>query len=312
MTPDDRRRGQLQALARPGGGFAMVANDGRESLRGMLNDAGRPIDDAAMVAFKTAVARNLGPHCSAMLMDIDYGIPALDELREVAPETGRIVAVDRFEEPRFGPLAATTLDREAMDLEVLPGDVHALKFFMFWHPDQPAGPREDDAAEFVEGCARLGVLSLLEGVVQLPVTDPRFDDSLIAAADELGAARPDLYKTQAPTLGRAPLEEIESYSVELTEAVRTPWVALSNGVPADRFADVVSAVCRGGASGFLAGRASWSRAVDQEDPAHELATAGRARLEAFADRVDQDAVPWWVASGREMPERRTVADAHPS
>jgi sulfofructosephosphate aldolase len=306
MTPDDRRR-RLQAIARPGGGFAMVANDGRESLRGMLDQAGRPTDDDALVTFKSAVAHHLGPHCSAMLNDLMYGAPALQELREVAPQTGRIVAVDVFDEPRFGPLAATSLDRDGMRREAVPADVHALKFFMFWHPDQPAGPRQEEAREFVEGCAELGVLSLLEGVVQLPVTDPRFDDSLIAAAAEMGAARPDLYKTQAPTLGRAPLDEIERRSAELTQAVGRPWVALSNGVPANAFADVVSAVCRGGASGFLAGRASWSRAVDQADPGHELATDGRQRLETFADRVDHDAVPWWVASGLTAPADSTPA-----
>ena len=247
MTPDDRCR-LLQTLARPGGGFAMVANDGRESLRGMFNQAGRPTDDATLVVFKTAVAHHLGPACSAMLVDLMYGTPALDVLREVAPDTGRIVAVDLFDEPHFGPLASTSLDREKLRHDAVPSDVHALKFFMFWHPDRPAGPRREEAAEFVEACARLGVLSLLEGVVQLPATDPRFDDSLLAAAAEMGAARPDIYKTQVPTLGHAPLEQVERLSVELSVAVGVPWVALSNGVPSDRFPDVVSAVCRGGAS----------------------------------------------------------------
>jgi sulfofructosephosphate aldolase len=300
MTPDDRAH-KLVALTRPGGGFAMVANDGRESLRGIFHQADRPCEDADLVSFKTTVARVLGPHCTAMLMDPMYGLPALAALREAAPQTGRLLAVDRFDEPRFGPLAATSLDRDAMHPDQVPSDVHALKFYMFWHPDQPAGPRREEAAEFVEGCARLGVVSLLEGVVQLPVTDPRFDDALLAAATEMGEARPDVYKTQVPTLGRAPLEDIERRSSDLSRAVGVPWVALSNGVAADRFADVVSAVCRGGASGFLAGRASWSRAVEQDNPAEELASSGVLRLQTYAERVDRDAVPWWVAAGIEAP-----------
>ena len=85
--------------------------------------------------------------------------------------------------------------------------MHALKIYMFWHPDDPVGPRLEEAQAFVEGCAGLGVLSLLEGVVRLPGSDPRFDDSLIAAAAEFGATKPDIYKTQAPTLGQGPLEE---------------------------------------------------------------------------------------------------------
>jgi len=237
-----------------------------------------------------------------MLVDLDYGLPALAELSDRAPGTGRIVAVDVFHGPRFGPPTGTSLDVEAFRPGALPPDLHALKFFMFWHPDQPMSRRRDQASEFVERCATLGLLSLLEGVVQLPGTDERFDESLLRAAEEFGQARPDLYKTQVPTLGRAALDEVQRLSTSLTRAVGVPWVALSNGVEADRFADVVGAVCRGGASGFLAGRASWSAAVDADDPAAELASAGRSRLAAFADRVDAEGVPWWVAAGLSVPE----------
>jgi sulfofructosephosphate aldolase len=301
MTPDERRR-LLTALARPGGGFAMVANDGRESFRGMLKRAGKATDDVALSQFKVLIARHLCDACSAMLVDLDHGLPALAELSDCAPRAGRIVAVDLLHGPRFGPQTSTSLDVEALRPGALPPHVHALKFLMFWHPDQPMSRRRDQASEFVERCATLGLLSVLEGVVQLPGTDQRFDESLLRAAEEFGQARPDLYKTQVPTLGSAALDEVERLSISLTRAVRVPWVALSNGVAADRFADVVGAVCRGGASGFLAGRASWSAAVDADDPAAELANTGRSRLAAFAQRVDAEGVPWWVAAGLPAPE----------
>ncbi|HEY3925487.1 MAG TPA: hypothetical protein VGL75_13075 [Acidothermaceae bacterium] len=275
----------------------MVANDGRESLRGLLNKAGKSTDDAAVSDFKVIVARHLGTTCTAMLIDLMYGREALDELRGAAPDTGRIVAVDLFDEPRFGPLASTTLDHDAIEAAAQFDDVHALKFFSFWHPDQPKAKRVDESAEFVERCAQLGVLSLLEGVVQLPVTDPRFDDSLLAAGAEYGQAMPDLYKTQVPSIGTRPLEDVQSMSADLSREVGTPWVALSNGIAADNFADVVSAVCRGGASGFLAGRASWSPAISADDPETELETIGRTRLASYVERVDRDAVPWWIAAG---------------
>ncbi len=291
----------LEALATHSGGFAMVANDGRESLRGMLHTAGRPSEDDAIADFKVAVSRHLGPFCSAMLIDLMYGAAALDEHKRVSPDAGRIVSVDLFDEPRFGPLAATTLDRDEMAPERIPSDVHALKFFVFWHPDQPRSVRLDEANEFVQRCADLSLLSLLEGVVQLPAGDPRFDDSLLAASAEFGACRPDLYKTQVPSLGRAAPEQIEQVSRELSATVGAPWVALSNGVPADAYADVVTAVCRGGASGFLAGRATWGPAITAEDPEHELATTGAQRLREFASRVERDAIPWWTAAGLPRP-----------
>lgn len=289
------------ALARAGGGFAMVANDGRESLRGLLHARNQPADDAALAAFKTQVARHLGPLCSAMLVDLMYGGEALDELRASAPGVGRILSVDLFDEPRFGPLAGTSLDREAMTVDALPPDVHALKFYVFWHPDRPPSTRDDDVAFFVSTCARLGVLSLLEGVVQLPADHPMFDESLVAAASEFGAYHPDIYKTQVPTLGRAAADEIQRLAQQVTVAVNAPWVALSNGISAEAYADSVEAVCRGGASGFLAGRATWSPAIGTPDAALELSTTGAQRLQTYIDRVDEAARPWWIAAGLPVP-----------
>lgn len=292
---------KLAALARSSGGFAMVANDGRESLRGLLNKAGRPLEDSDMSDFKKQVALHLGPVCSAMLIDLMYGRAAIDCLQQAAPRTGRIIAVDAFVEPRFGPLAGTSLDRALMAAEGLADSADALKLFVFWRPDESNEQAIEDSAEFVEVCARMGVLSLLEGVVKVPATDPRFDDSLLDAARTLGALSPDLYKTQVPTLGRDGLEEVERHSVLLSEAVGAPWVALSNGIPAEDYADAVTAVCRGGASGFLAGRATWSPAITATNAAEELATTGADRLRSFIERVDQDARPWWVAAGLDAP-----------
>jgi sulfofructosephosphate aldolase len=286
----------FQAIARPRGGFAIVADDGRESLRGILTRAGRPADDADLTAFKTLVAEQLGPVASALLVDLVYGSPSLDALERSVPSCGRIVAVDTFHEERLGPLEATSLDRARMTPEVA-ARAHALKFYIHWRPEQPASERAEEVRAFVEGCAALGVLSVLEGVVKLPGEDPRFDDALVAAAEEFGAFGPDVYKTQVPTFGRDGVEAIERESRRVTDAVGAPWVALSNGVAVDRFPDAVSAVCRGGASGFLAGRGAWSPAVSAEDPAAELASAGRERLAELAERVDRDARPWWVAAG---------------
>lgn len=298
---DEARAAAYAMIARPSGGFAMVANDGRESLRGLLRKSDKPSNDAAMEAFKAAVSRHLGPYCSGMLIDLMYGEAALSELRTAAPGTGRIVSVDVFDEPLYGGLTGTKLDRAAMAPDAVPGDVHALKFFMFWHPDESSSRREDETAAFVEGCANLGVLSLLEGVVKLPPGDPRFDDSLVAAAAEFGRFRPDLYKTQVPSLGRASAAEIERRSHEVSSAVGVPWVALSNGVPEDDFESAIRAVCLGGASGFLAGRATWSPAIVANDPVAELAGTGSARLRSFAKQVDETARPWWQAAGLPAP-----------
>jgi sulfofructosephosphate aldolase len=136
------------------------------------------------------------------------------------------------------------------------------------------------------------VLALLEGVVTASADDPVFDDSLVRAAEELGRFSPDVYKTQLPTFGRGDDDTVEREARRVSDAVGVPWVVLSNGVDASRFASAVAASCRGGASGLLAGRGVWRAAVAVDDPDAELATSGQERLRALVDVVDASARPW--------------------
>ena len=64
-------------------------------------------------------------------------------------------------------------------------------------------------------------------------------------------------------------------------------MVLSNGTPRERFDDAAVAACRGGASGFLAGRALWSGFLGLTDPTAALEAVGRPRLRTLAARVDE-------------------------
>jgi len=280
------------ALARPRGGFAMIAIDARESMRGLFRDAGRPSDDGDLSSFKRVAAQELGSLASAVLCDPVYGSDAIATMRDDHPDTGLIVAVDAFDEPRFGPLRESRLDEAAMAAAVAGGGVAALKLYLFWRPGADEVARLDDARRFIERCQELGVLSLLEGVVAVQPGDPRFDDALVRAAEGFGALSPDVYKTQLPTFGRGDDETVEREARRVSDAVGVPWVVLSNGVDAPRFPAAVAAACRGGASGLLAGRGIWRPALSAADPVAELATGGRARLRELIDIVDTHARPW--------------------
>lgn len=290
--PDRDPPALYDAIARPGGGFAMVALDARESMRGIFRDAGRSHEDEDLASFKELAVHQVAPIASAVLCDPLLGGRAIAAMRRDHPRTGLIVAVDRFDEPRYGPLAETSLDVDAMDAAVAGGGVTALKLYLFWRPDGEPHFRADDARRFVEHSHELGVLALLEGVVTASPDDPAFDDALVRAAEDFGRFAPDVYKTQLPTFGRGDDATVEREARRITDAVGVPWVVLSNGVDADRFVSAVAASCRGGASGLLAGRGVWRAAVSTDDPEAELATGGRDRLSALVDVVDAEARPW--------------------
>lgn len=271
----------------------MVALDARESMRALFRDVGRPHEDSDLAEFKELAANEVAATASAVLCDPLYGRAAIESVRSNHPETGLIIAVDHFDEPRFGPLRESRLDLDAMTCVVEEGGVSALKLYLFWRPEADRHFRRDDARIFVERCAELGVLSLLEGVVTGSPDEPGWNDSLVRAADEMGALGPDLYKTQVPTFGRGDDDVVEREARRLSDAVGVPWVALSNGVNGDRFPSAVAAACRGGASGVLAGRGVWRDSLATPDPLAELATDGRTRLRELIEVVDAHARPWW-------------------
>jgi sulfofructosephosphate aldolase len=275
----------LDALARPNGTFLMVAMDQRESLRTMLREHGHDAGDERLVAFKLAVARELGPHASGLLIDDAYGAHVVEEaVRLVPPTCGVLLAVDVLDQPAGGVVEDTSLDERT----AVPDGVAALKLLVIWRDDGRRAARVELARRFVALAARHGVLSVLEPVV-------RHDDrewAIVEAAHELGATGPSLYKCQVPFGGKADAGSITAHCREIDAALPCPWVVLSQGVEPDDFPGAVEAACRGGASGMLAGRAVWTATLAADDPTQLLREVSVPRLRQLAAIVDEHGRPW--------------------
>jgi sulfofructosephosphate aldolase len=287
VTPRPTRT--LDALARPSGTFAMVAIDQRESLRTMLAERHpAPVPDERLVRFKLAVARELGPHASGLLIDDLYGAEVVEQAaRALPPSCGLLYAVDVLRQPPGGVVEDTDLAEPAH----LHPRVAALKLLLIWRDDALRGWRVELARRFVEVAAAHGVLSVLEPVVRDLGGFDR-EAAIVDAAAELGALRPSLYKCQVPFEGKAGPGEITSRAREIDAALPCPWVVLSQGVAAEDFPSAVEAACRGGASGFLAGRALWTVALPAEDPTELLRTRSVPRLRELGEIVDAHGTPW--------------------
>lgn len=288
----------LASIAADGGTFSMLAIDQRESLRTLLAAAGHGSSDADLSAFKVAVGQALSPMASGILIDRDYGWSAMIEADAIASTCGPVVAVDRLIQRPGGPLEASELDRAAMTEALGEAGARALKFLVVWRPDDDPGPRQSMVHDFVDGCRRLGLLAVLEGLVQVPgVTGgASFDAAILGAAEEFAAFAPDLYKTHVPTLGVGSDDEITQQSAAISAAIGRPWVVLSAGVAVERFPSAVAAACAGGASGFLAGRGVWGPSIATADPAADLRTAARLRLVELVGVARANARPWWEAT----------------
>jgi sulfofructosephosphate aldolase len=254
------------SIERDNGTYAMVAMDQRESLRTMFRDHGHDDSDERMRMFKTAVARELAPYASGFLIEPEF----VDDVQPFV-QRGLIMAVDVLQQERGGIVEDTSLD----EIEQVPDGVEALKLLVIWRDDDRRRERVEMCERFVALAERHGVLSVLEPVV-------REDHQILDAARELGATRPSLYKCQAPREG-----DIVTRCHEITSVLPVPWVVLSQGVPRDEFPAAVEAACRGGARGFLAGRALWTNTLDADDPTELLRTQSVARLQELIEIVDR-------------------------
>jgi sulfofructosephosphate aldolase len=291
----------LAEIARPVGGFAMVAMDQRESLRTMFDaaGAGRPPDEV-LVGFKLEVARALAPLASGFLIDRHYGFDRVRTDGLVPASCGLILAVDALDQEPGGPVEDTGLDETALAEGFDLTGVRALKLLVIWRRDEQRAERVELARRFAAEARARGVLSVLEPVVRATSEEAAagtwdLDAAIREAARELSPIGADLYKVQVPSGGRGSDTELLERCHALAADITGPWVVLSQGVHKDDFLRAVTLACQAGASGFLAGRALWSDLVGTADLAGSLREVAAPRLERLCAVVDEHARPWFAA-----------------
>jgi sulfofructosephosphate aldolase len=288
----------LRRLARPSGALAMVALDQRESMRTMFVNAGsESVGDDVLVDFKGECASTLSRHASAVLVDQYFGSRVFEESTSWPAGCALVISADKLDQVPGEVVTDTTLDLEADPAKAVERGAVAMKFLVLWKDGQNAERCLELSHLFLERCRANGLIGILEAIVRPRDGETEFDReaAILDAARELGATHPDLYKAEVPYHGRASADAIRAHAERITAAVPTPWVVLSNGVALEDFAFGVESACRGGASGFLAGRAIWSDTVGPGDYAARLRDVSLPRLEALCAIVDEHARPLPVA-----------------
>ena len=270
------------------GGFAMLALDQRESLRTMLAKRGARSDDNALVTFKHTTVQLLAPLTSAVLLDRQFGL--VDGTPALPAGCALILAADELDQQRGGAVNGSDLDPLITPKLVESLGVAALKLLVVWRTGSGKNQRDDLVARFLDLCRRAEVASVLEGVTRPPLgrdwrSPTEQQDAILAAATEFSSAQPSLYKSELPGFGRLSAEELTSWAAEISKVLSSPWVALSSGVKPEDFPAAVEAACRGGADGFLAGRAIWADSVGVHDVAGHLREHAIPRLEVLLEAV---------------------------
>ena len=239
----------------------------------------------------TAAARSLTPFASGVLLDVAFGLRRVQHAHAIAIGCGLIVAADRLVQAPGGPVDWTEVDDDVFSDDTVAASADAFKLLVIWRPGEER-ERARVVRAFVDACRRHRRAAIVEGIVRdadnASPRPSRHAVAVIEAAAELTAFGPDLYKAEVPTLGAGTDGEIRAASTRLSAAIAGPWVVLSNGTAAERFPEAMRAAVRGGASGFLAGRAIWSNSTSAPDVVAHLQTVAVPRLRSMAEAVDRD------------------------
>jgi tagatose-1,6-bisphosphate aldolase len=295
----------LSDIATPGGVFAIVAMDQRNTLRRMFSAVGIDATDDDMVTAKTDVARALTPFASGILFDPTYGVPAVTGTGALADTCGLLVASEPAERGKLGVEPVTRRDPDLDSRWVLAQGGDANKFFAQLRADRPA-PRAGEpdlvaqclqaVREVVADCQDVGIPSVIENLVYPfegeDLAGGRREDAVIEAARALNEIDCDLLKLEYPGSPEG--------CRRLAEVLDRPWAVLSAGVPFDDFTRVLQiAFDEGGASGFIAGRSVWREALplSGNDRERFLADVARPRLERLTAVATDRARPYTELAG---------------
>ena len=295
-----RRRIGLGSIARSDGTLAIIAMDQRNTLRRMLEAADRPTTTEEMREFKVDVTARLSPLASAVLLDPEFGVPAVREAHAMASGSAYLVAAEPPERATWNtePRAGRDPLRSAQWVKDMGGD--AVKFLVQMRPDRKVGPGEPDLiAEVVdvvnavvEDCRAMGIPSVIETLLyslpgEEPLSERRRAELIIESARILDGCAPDLLKLEYPS-------DAEGCR-GVASVVTGPWAMLSAGMPLEKFLAAIRTACdEGGASGFIAGRVYWKEAVALEGEARKnfLGGEARVRLEQSLKAMEGRARPW--------------------
>ena len=276
----------LRQLTTTDGRVAAVAVDQRQALRSMLTKAGAPADPAALCRFKVAVARELGDLAPALLVDPQYGLPAVAAAPDVPARLPLMVAIEESGTlPWKGGKRSVELAGWSPERARAAGAC-AAKLLVYVRPDHaPTFGEAEAVMQAVRAACRRADLPFVLEILPYQLDDE--DDATYRAAfgrhqlaiAEVGAAlRPDLLKLAWP----GPLGESEPEPGGLARLAEldVPWVLLSAGAAFEVFERRVErALDDGGAVGLIAGRALWQDAVGAADLAAALRAGARPRLE---------------------------------
>jgi tagatose 1,6-diphosphate aldolase len=325
MSTIGKTRG-LARLADADGHFRMVALDQRPPMFEAIAQARKIPKDQVVYADVTAAKRllvqALAPHCSSMLFDPNFAVPAAIDL--LPARCGLIMTLEehRVEETAGGRKSRAIDNWSVGKIRAMGGD--AVKVLAWYRPDaEPAinAHQKKFVREIGEQCRAHDIPYVLELLVYPFLGSAGHTADYVESPGKLPSlvidsvrefAKPeygvDLLKLESPlaanglpardggAAAKAAQKEFDAVG-EICARHGIPWVLLSGGADRDKFERVLDYAYAAGAGGFLAGRTIWLNAVRENFPdtkacAKALQQDGVQILESLSALTKAKAPAW--------------------
>jgi tagatose 1,6-diphosphate aldolase len=321
----------INACANEQGVIAAAAMDQRGSLKKAIAKArgdGGTATSQDLSAFKTAVTKVLTRHATAILMDPEYG---LDAIQERAPGTGVLLAYEKtgYDANVKGRLPDLLPEWSVRRLAEAGADV--IKILLYYNPFDDAEINTVKHA-FIERvgaeCAALDRAFFLEPLayddnvgeeksIEFARVKPRY---VMRTMEEFSKPRygVDVLKVEVPVNmtfvegtrahgGQTAYTRQEALGLfrEAASASSKPFIYLSAGVTDEIFRETLELAAEAGTpfSGVLCGRATWQEGIPvyarEGVGALEawLEDRGVKNIEALNQVLARGAQPWWTVYG---------------
>jgi tagatose 1,6-diphosphate aldolase len=315
----------INSCANDAGVIAAAAMDQRGSLEKAITKArGGPVTPEDMVSFKNAVTAVLTKHATAILLDPEYGLPAV---KVRAKGTGVLLAYEKTGYDTRDDSRMPDLLPEWSVRRLVEAGATAIKLLLYYNPSHPAKVNDVKKA-FIE---RLGS--------ECRAVDVPLFLEVIAYDDALGDAKGLEFAKAKPRLVRSYMEEFsrDVYGVDVLKvevpvnlsfvegtrafagqkaytrkeamqhfkdaasAAKKPFIYLSAGVTDDMFRETLEIAAEAGTpfSGVLCGRATWQDGIPvfaskgYDALVEWLEDRGVKNIEALNAVLAKGAKPWW-------------------
>ena len=315
----------INACANDKGIIAAAAMDQRGSLEKAIAQArGAPATPDDLVKFKTAVTRVLTRHASAVLLDPEFGLPAM---KARAPGTGVLLAYEKTGYDTKDDSRLPDLLPEWSVRRLKEAGASAIKLLLYYNPTHPA--RVNDVKKtFIERvgaeCAGCDIPLFLEIIcyndavgdgkgIEFARVKPKY---VTAYMEEFSHPRygVDILKVEVPVTmsfveGTATFKGVRAYDrkeamrlfQESAAAARVPFIYLSAGVSDDVFRETIELAAEAGTpfSGVLCGRATWQDGIPvfaakgYDALVEWLEDRGVKNITALNQVLSSGAKPWW-------------------